>query len=263
MHNEVCGCCEDNINPDRLLRLALDVGEGMLKNGAEIHRVEESIHKICSAYGAAHIEVFAITSLIVASIRLSNGKYSLQMRRVYNSSNNLLRVEELNNISRRVCVEVPSLDEFEIMIFEAKQKTQPSRVLNYLGGILAAGSFAILFGGNLFDALVAAIMGIVVVFIGNLTTKKAIPIVKNLFISFVCGILINIFIRLGIGTDENMIMIGTIMLLIPGLAIGNSLSDMVCGDVLSGTTRLIQAFMTAIMIAVGFGIAIFVSGVML
>ena len=68
---------------DRLLCLALDVGEGMLKSGAKIHRVEESICMICAAYGAAHVEAFAITSLIVASPRLENGEYSVQIRRVY------------------------------------------------------------------------------------------------------------------------------------------------------------------------------------
>jgi uncharacterized membrane protein YjjP (DUF1212 family) len=81
---------------DRLLCLALDVGEGMLKSGAEIHRVEESISMICRSYGAAHVEVFAITSLIVASIRLPNDEYSAQIRRVYNSSNHLLKIEKFN-----------------------------------------------------------------------------------------------------------------------------------------------------------------------
>lgn len=52
----------------------------MLKSGAEIHIVEESICMICAAYGAAHVEAFAITSLIVASLRLENGEYSVQIR---------------------------------------------------------------------------------------------------------------------------------------------------------------------------------------
>jgi uncharacterized membrane protein YjjP (DUF1212 family) len=58
-------------------------------------------------------------------------------------------------------------------------------------------------------------------------------------------------------------MIGTIMLLIPGLAFGNSLRDMLDGDIIAGIFRLIQSCLTAVMIAIGFGLAIFISGVLL
>ncbi|MBQ7381094.1 MAG: threonine/serine exporter family protein, partial [Clostridia bacterium] len=55
---------------DDLLRLALDVGEGMLKNGGEISRVEDTVERICRAYGAEHVEVFTIISVINASVRI-------------------------------------------------------------------------------------------------------------------------------------------------------------------------------------------------
>ena len=42
---------------DNIVRIALDIGEGLLKSGAEIHRVEDAIDHICKAYGAAHVEV--------------------------------------------------------------------------------------------------------------------------------------------------------------------------------------------------------------
>ncbi|MBE6706018.1 MAG: threonine/serine exporter family protein [Ruminococcaceae bacterium] len=253
----------NHIDSDRLLRLSLDMGEGMLKSGAEIHRVEECIRRICLAYGVAHVEVFAITSLIVASVRLSNGDMSLQMRRVYNSSNNLMRVEKLNDISRTVCKNLPSLDEFEKMILNAKKETQSHWILQYLGGVLVAGSFAILFGGSILDALVAALMGMIVIFIDNLPVKNLDSTVKCVVTSFICGLLTCVFVNFGIGHDQNIIMIGTIMLLIPGIAFGNSLSDLVYGDILAGVSRLVQSLIKAVLIAVAFGLAIFTAGVLL
>ena len=47
---------------DNILRISLDIGAGLLRSGAEIHRVELAIEKICHAYGAAHVEVFTINS---------------------------------------------------------------------------------------------------------------------------------------------------------------------------------------------------------
>ena len=61
-----------NVYADDLLRLALDVGEGMLKNGGEISRVEDTIERICRAYGAVHVEVFTIISVIHASVRMAD-----------------------------------------------------------------------------------------------------------------------------------------------------------------------------------------------
>ena len=49
---------------EEILDIALDVGVAMLECGAEVHRVEDTMTRICKAYGAREIEVFAITSLI-------------------------------------------------------------------------------------------------------------------------------------------------------------------------------------------------------
>lgn len=248
---------------DRLLCLALDVGEGLLKSGAEIHRVEESIDMICHAYGAVHVEVFAITSLIVASIRLPNDDYSVQMRRLHNSSNHLLKIEEFSEISTKICLETPPLDEFEAMIKSAKKRTNYSAALHILGGMLAAGAFTVVFGGNLFDALVAALMGLLVVSGDLVQIKNIDPTAKCVLASFLCGMLTCTLVHFGIGHNEHKIMIGTIMLLIPGLAFCNSLRDMLDGDIIAGVFRLVQSCLTAVMIAVGFGLAIFISGVLL
>ena len=35
-----------------ILSLALDIGERMLKSGAEVARVEDTVSRICQAYGA-------------------------------------------------------------------------------------------------------------------------------------------------------------------------------------------------------------------
>ena len=67
---------------ETVLRLALDVGEGMLKNGGEVSRVENTIERICRAWGAEHVEVFSIVSMINATVHMPDGTRSSQMRRI-------------------------------------------------------------------------------------------------------------------------------------------------------------------------------------
>jgi uncharacterized membrane protein YjjP (DUF1212 family) len=45
------------------------------------------------------------------------------------------------------------------------------------------------------------------------------------------------------------------MLLIPGVVLTNSLRDLISGDTNSGLLRLFEAIITALAIAIGFGLA--------
>ena len=62
-------------------------------------------------------------------------------------------------------------------------------------------------------------------------------------------------VRLGLGDNVDMISIGNIMLLIPGVALTNSLRDMFGGNTLSGIMRFIEALLQALTIAFGFALA--------
>ena len=57
----------------------------------------------------------------------------------------------------------------------------------------------------------------------------------------------------------DMVMIGAIMLLIPGVMMTNSIRDILLGDTLSGIIRLIHALLLAGVLAIGFIAAIFLT----
>ncbi|MGN1117792.1 MAG: threonine/serine exporter family protein, partial [Acutalibacteraceae bacterium] len=93
---------EPQTDPERLLSLALDMGKSMIKCGAEINRVEETIVRICSAYGMKQAEVFSIISMITVTMIDQNGKAYTQSRRMYSYSINLGKLERLNALSREI-----------------------------------------------------------------------------------------------------------------------------------------------------------------
>ena len=248
------------IDTDRLLCLALDVGEGMLKNGGEINRVENTVERICLAYGAAHIEVFAIPSVIIAALRNADGSYSSQVRRIAQTENNLLRLEQFNEISRRVCRQTPPLEEVDRLIHAAKTKRSYPIWIRNLAGAVAAGSFAVFFGGSWRDGLAAALIGVLIGLVDLLPVRQVNRLAKTLIQSFLGGMLAWLSVLIGFGTDVGMIMIGTIMLLIPGLAFGTALRDLLCGDLLAGTLKTVQACLAALMIAAGYLLSMLVMG---
>ena len=53
---------------EQYLYYAMTIGEQLLCCGAEVGRVEDTIRRICLAYGAPRADVFSITSSIVTTI---------------------------------------------------------------------------------------------------------------------------------------------------------------------------------------------------
>lgn len=244
---------------DEVLCAALDIGEQILKNGGEIHRVEDTIGRICKALGAEHIEVFTIPSLIIASVRMKNGDFSQQMRRIDKTGNNMVLVDEMNTLSRRICAGELSLAELKTQYsgIKARVRTYPEWLL-CLANMLAAGGFAVFFGGSLRDCLCAMAVGVLV----RLLTRFASPTVNQMMLtalhSMLAGLFCLLLVACGLGEHADKVMMGVIMLFIPGLALSNSIRDLFGGDMISGALQLLQAVLLAVMIALGFSVAIFI-----
>ena len=245
---------------DRMLCLTLDIGEHMLRCGGEIHRIEDTIERICRASGAAHVEVFVITSLVMAAVRMPDGAYSSQIRRVYSASKDLYRLEQFNAISRRICAEKPPLDEVETLIGKAKHARPYSSVWGTIGSIIAAGAFAIFFGGSWRDGLAAALVGFALALLDRVEFRAINQMAKTVLLSFVLGLISFATVKIGLGQNLGFVTIGAIMLLIPGVDTGNALRDLLYGNLLSGSLRILQAMLLAVMIAFGYAASILVTG---
>lgn len=245
-------------NADKILERALDIGEAMLRSGAEILRIEETIIRICSAYGDGIVDVFTILSLIIVSWKTPDGRSITQTRRIYSYSTDLERLEELNALSRYICANKPPSNEIEKYVNEIM--CGENRHRNYLklaGYVLTASAFAVFFGGNIRDGIAAGLVGIVLYiwdFIFAPHSKNR--VVYSLISSIAAGITCIAAVNVHIGVNMDSVMIGSIMILIPGISTVNSLRDMMRGDIITGILRLAEALMIAAAIAAGYGIAI-------
>lgn len=240
---------------DDLLRTALDVATQTLKAGGEIHRVEETVERICLSHEAAHVEVFAISTLIVASVRMKSGAYSSQTRRLYSAENHFVRLARLNAISRSLCEGRLTLAEAQKQIAVAKRATAYPVAVEYLGGFIGAGGFSVFFGGTLRDALCAALIGMLVMIFGRVLPPSVNQFATTTFRSFLGGSLSYLAVWVGAGEDTGKIFVGTVMLLVPGLAFGNAMRDLLSGDTLTGTLGCIRSALLAVSIAFGLFVA--------
>lgn len=249
---------------EELLCCVLDIGEQMLVSGAEINRVEDSIKRICKSYNAKRVDVFTITSSIVVTLQREDGCTFTQTRRIHKYSTNLDKVDKLNNLSRYICSYTPEANYIANELAEINKGKTYGLFVEYIVYALNAGVFTVFFGGSFRDALVSSVIGILLKLTIVLTQKIDTNILfVNIISSFVVGLFAILSVSAGIGESIDKIIIGNIMLMIPGIALTNSIRDIIRGDTISGLFRLCEAIVMALSIAVGFGVAsIFFGGIL-
>ena len=233
----------------------LEIGQYMLQSGGEISRVEDSIKRLCLAYGAERADVFTITSSIVVTIYAHQFGAITQTRRIAGQQYDLHRLELLNQLCRRICAEHLSLEETRRALQAIRDAPQYSFGVMLATYALISSSFSLFFGGSVLDAAASAVIGIVLKCLDSMIRRtEANAFLSALLCSCLGGFLAGLAVRTGLGDSVDMISIGNIMLLIPGLALTNSLRDMFSGNTISGLMRFIEAVLLAMVIACGFAL---------
>ncbi|MBR7181659.1 MAG: threonine/serine exporter family protein [Clostridia bacterium] len=244
-----------------ILNCAMDIGELMVVSGAEVHRVEDSIDRICRSLGASRVDCFIIISSMVVTLHDAEGHAYTQTRRIRRTGTDFHRLDLLNALSRRICDEKLSVEAIKAEFTRiTNAKTYPLW-LEFVLYAMAASAFTVFFGGNWQQALVSLFVGAfvrLVVFLSDCTVKNLIfaKFISSLFVTALTFLAITLWT--GLKADE--IIIGNIMLLIPGLGFTNALRDLFTGDSVAGILRSLEALLSAVAIAAGYFVFVFVSG---
>lgn len=244
-----------------LLHLFLDIGEGIHRAGGEIYRVEDTIQRLAAAYGAIRADVFAITSSIEVTLAFPGDIELTRTRRIRGSgANDLARLQSYNDLSRRACHTPMAPSELRRAVEACESRGRALPI--YIGSALAGGSFAIFFGGGLLDGVVAAIFGLFICFLQD-RLPRLFPntVTANFLAALTSGIGVCLLSRLFPILQPDKILIGDIMLLIPGIALTTSIRNILLGDTISGTLRLVESIISAAALAGGFMLAMGLVGV--
>lgn len=244
------------MNQKEILDASISVGYYLLCSGADVYRVEQSIDYICRAYGIGEVHVFAIPSSIVVTI--SDGQESLTTsRRITERKTNLDYMEKLAGLSRYICEHKPGYTEIMEQIALIQKRPVWGTAWQYGAHMLAAASFCIFFGGSVPDSLVSALLGALIMFL----TKTMQSLHANIFfIQVLCSFSVTLIggktAPLSNGVlHGDYIIIGSIMLLVPGLALANSMRDFLGSDTMTGLSRMTEALFTAVGVALGVAFA--------
>lgn len=221
-----------------------------MESGGEVRRTEDTVARINNAAGALDVQVWAVPGILTATVTLPNNTTHTHTKRLQPEKINLAELDRLNALSRRLC-------RGESVNPAVPAHPTYTRTVRLLCTFLATAAFCIYFGGSWKEALLSGIFGIL--------TDGYRPPLQSAFTgvlldSVVAGLLAFTPQALGLPVRGSHIFIGIIMLLVPGLTIGNALRDMIDGDLLAGLLRLADAVLCALSIALGCAFALWLPG---
>lgn len=238
---------------NKLLKVSTLAGKIMLESGAETYRVEETIVRICTSFGAHTADSFVIPTGIMATVTF-NDEVATLVKRITNRGVDLNKIDKINDLSRKLQHESMKITDFNAELLRISNSNRYSSLTTLIFSAITAGCFSIMFGGNLKDFFAATLIGACIKILVTICQKLDI---NEFFINSLggalCALLAIIFMKLNIIAAIDKAIIGSIMLLVPGLAITNAIRDTIAGDFLSGITKAAEAVLIAISIAVGTG----------
>lgn len=241
----------------RLLKNILNIGMEMLRAGAEVGRVEDSMYRMCKSYGFKHADVWVIYSNIQASVETEDGDIFTQIRHIPNTSVNFDKLDYLNNLSRKVCATTPPPEELKTMLAEVLGRKPLLPSIEYLAGIMGGTGFAVFFNCAPIDIIVSIIASVMIVFLGRrLASHESNPLIFNYIQSFLVEMFILIAAYVNIAQKPGNITVGVVMLLISGLGFTNGISDFMHKETLAGILNISNSIIGAAGIAFGIATAI-------
>ncbi len=239
-----------------LFDVVVELAYRLAINGAETFRIEDSVNRIMRTYNV-NAEVFAIPNCLHVSMDTPDGTPITRVRRIGFHGSNLYAVEKYSNISRRICSEKPAPAVARQWLNEAAEKQVNYPIaIHLLGNFLGGAGFCILFGGSFGDSICSGICGIVIGLVAMLLDNlKANPFFKTISASFLMALIAYLTSILNIAHNVDAVIIGALMILVPGLLFTNAMRDIIYGDTNSGVNRVVHVFLIAAAIALGTGAA--------
>lgn len=249
------------MNYTRIVQNILNVGEGMLRSGAENFRIDDSLYRMCRAYGFVRYDVFVIPSNIQITVETPEGEIITQIRAIESTSANYDKLDKLNGLSRYVCANTPDEDEFYQRYLEIMNEATHPGWLYYLAGIMGVVGFGVMCGCDIMDCLVAAGVSIAMTYGGAwLSRKKVTLLIYNMILAFLAEALILGAHHLGLGNHVSSINISVVFLLISGLGVATGIREVIQRDFISGTLNIMNSVLGGAGISMGMAFAILLWG---
>ena len=237
-----------------VLDTAALAGDILLESGAEIFRVEETIYRIAEAYGVESAEAFVLSSGIFLTSEGNGKKTFARVKHIPLAGARLDRVSAVNQLSREIEQGRYTPREARARLEDIRSAPKLSPWLQVLASGVGSGCFCVLFGGDWADALCSCAAGLVLyLYLLFVLRGRLSKIASNISGGALVTLIAVLLHGAGLGHHLDMMIIGSIIPLVPGVAFTNAIRDIADEDYIAGSVRLLDVLLVTFCIAFGVG----------
>jgi len=241
--------------------MLLDVGTLLMSNGASTGRVRTTVNRIAEALGY-DVELLITSRSLMLTVTEENGSdYTSSVRRTPPHGVNFRLVSGISRMSWRIIEDNLNVEQINQEIIRLTSLSHYPRLIVLTFVSLAGASFCRLFGGQGMELVVTFVATFFGLFIRQEAIKKRFnPYLAIVFASFAASMVAGLSVKLGIGDASEHALSTSVLFLIPGVPLINSLTDLIDGNTLNGIVRGVNGFIMAFAIALGLMFAMQIYG---
>lgn len=244
--------------------LALRAGQLLMQNGAESHRVAETVRIIGTGLGCDWGNVLVSYNAIIVT-HISGDEFRTKIRRVSPRGVDMNLIEKISHLTHRV--EEGRLDRFQVReeldrISAAPRCYNRWLVVGMVG--LACAAFSRFFGGDWVAFGITFLAAGAAMFVRQELTRQEINSLLVVLVSaFVAGGLVGLINLLWPGQHLAAALAASVLLLIPGVPFINTVEDLIKDHLAVGLARGMASILIVLALALGLILAMWLTAVSL
>lgn len=234
-------------------RFVVKLGRALHECGTTSQRTEAHLTNVTRMLGLNGSFLISPTTFNCAFWEEDELDQFIHIERVEPAENNLGRLWEIDRLVESIADKRLSFsegsDQLERVIHAPWNY---SLAANAFSWALIGGSFSALLSANVRDCIAATLLSLILFLITRLASRHAgwKPVI-TILAPFLSGILASGVAAFGIGINVPFVILSSIIIFIPGLALTVSLTEISAGQLISGSSRLVDAAMLLVKLFFG------------
>ena len=230
----------------------LEIGSLLMSSGASTHRTRITMIRIAHGLGYGIELLITQRALMLTITEKDHHFFFSRMKRISPLKPNFRMVSGISHLSWNVQEQKWSVEKINEELDRLKQLSfYPRGVLLTTVGLAGAG-FCFLFGGDYLNMAVAFVATVIGLLVRQESAKmKFNPYLCVYFAALVASFIAGLSETFEIGASPDKAVVTSVLFLVPGIPLINSVTDMIDGNIQNGWVRAVNGLLIAFAIALG------------
>lgn len=232
--------------------ILLETGALLMSSGASTHRTRLTLERIAHGLGYGIELLITQRALMLTIIEKDQQHFFSRLKRVSPHGVNFRIVSGISHLSWNVLEDNWTIAQISEELKRLKSLPHYPRliVLGLVG--LAGAAFCRIFGGGYTEMAIAFVATVAGLFVRQETMRvKFNPYLCVFFAAFTASMIAGLAEHFQIGTDPDKAFATSVLFLVPGVPLINSVTDLMDGNIQNGIVRAMNGLMIAFSIAMG------------